>query len=81
MPSTSYRQAKTMRAAAHDPEFAKKVGIPQSAAKDFEAADKKAGKKFTKPPASRKTRYANPRKRKMDAANALTGDVLLPGQG
>ncbi len=70
-----------MRAAAHDPEFAKKVGIPQGVAKDFEAADEKSGKKFTKPPASRATRYANPRKRKMDVANALTGDVLLPGQG
>ena len=26
MPSTSYRQARTMAAAAHDPEFAKKTG-------------------------------------------------------
>jgi hypothetical protein len=28
-----------MRAAAHDPAFAKKVGIPQSVAREFEAAD------------------------------------------
>ncbi len=32
-----------MAAAAHDPEFAKKVGVPQSVAKDFNAADKGGG--------------------------------------
>lgn len=47
MPSKSLKQARTMRAAAHDPKFAKKVGIPQSVAKDFVRADemkKKMGK-------------------------------------
>lgn len=39
MPSTSEKQARTMAAAAHDPAFAKKVGIPQSVAKDFNEAD------------------------------------------
>lgn len=39
MPSKSKKQAKTMRAAAHNPQFAKKVGIPQSVARDFTAAD------------------------------------------
>ena len=29
-----------MAAAAHDPKFAKRVGIPQSVAKDFNEADK-----------------------------------------
>ena len=29
-----------MRAVAHSPEFAKKVGIPQKVGKEFEAADK-----------------------------------------
>ena len=33
-----------MAAVAHNPSFAKKVGIPQSVGKDFAAADK--GKKF-----------------------------------
>jgi hypothetical protein len=33
-----------MAAAAHNPAFAKKVGIPQSVAKDFNRADKKKGK-------------------------------------
>jgi len=28
-----------MAAAAHDPEFAKKVGVPQSVAKEFNEAD------------------------------------------
>jgi hypothetical protein len=29
-----------MAAAAHNPEFAKKVGVPQSVAQDFNQADK-----------------------------------------
>ncbi len=40
MPSTSPKQARTMAAAAHNPAFAKKVGIPQGVAKDFNQADK-----------------------------------------
>lgn len=44
MPSKSKKQAKTMRAAAHDKKFAKKVGIKQSVAKHFVDADKKKGK-------------------------------------
>ena len=39
MPSTSKRQARTMRAAAHDPKFAKRIGIPQKVAREFVAAD------------------------------------------
>jgi hypothetical protein len=38
--STSEKQARTMAAAAHDPKFAKKVGIKQSVAKEFNKADK-----------------------------------------
>ena len=41
MPSKSDKQARTMRAAAHDPKFAKKMDIPQSVARDFVAADQK----------------------------------------
>ena len=40
MPSRSQKQAKLMRAAAHSPEFAAKVGVPQEVARDFAAADK-----------------------------------------
>lgn len=46
MPSTSKKQADFMRAVAHSPEFAKKVGVPQSVGRDFAAADK--GRKFAK---------------------------------
>jgi hypothetical protein len=38
--SSSEKQARTMAAAAHNPKFAKKVGIPQDVAKDFNKADK-----------------------------------------
>jgi hypothetical protein len=34
-----------MRAAKHDKAFAKRIGIPQSVARDFVKADKKRGKK------------------------------------
>lgn len=44
MPSKTPKQKRTMAAAAHNPAFAKKVGIPQKVAKDFNAADKKKGK-------------------------------------
>ena len=40
MVSVSRKQARTMGAAAHNPRFAKKVGIPVAVAKDFNAADK-----------------------------------------
>ena len=38
--STTEKQARTMAAAAHDPKFAKKLGIKQSVAKEFNQADK-----------------------------------------
>lgn len=44
MPSVSKKQHDFMAAIAHSPAFAKKVGIPQSVGKDFNAADK--GRKF-----------------------------------
>jgi hypothetical protein len=40
MPSHSAKQARTMAAAAHDPAFAKRMGIPQGVAKEFNQADK-----------------------------------------
>ena len=46
MPSTSKKQHNFMEAVAHNPSFAKKVGVPQSVGKDFSAADK--GRKFSK---------------------------------
>lgn len=44
MPSKTKAQAHLMAAVAHNPAFAKKVGIPQSVGKDFNEADK--GRKF-----------------------------------
>lgn len=44
MPSSSKKQHNFMDAIAHNPAFAKKVGVSQSVGKDFSAADK--GKKF-----------------------------------
>ncbi len=44
MPSTSPKQHRFMEAIAHSPEFAKKAGIPQSVAKEFNQADKGTGR-------------------------------------
>lgn len=41
MPSKSPAQAKLMRAVAHNPDFARKVGVPPSVGKEFNNADKK----------------------------------------
>ena len=41
MPSKSPAQARLMRAVAHNPAFARKVGVPQSVGKEFAAADKR----------------------------------------
>jgi hypothetical protein len=43
MPSKSAKQARTMAAAAHNPAFARKVGIPQTVAKEFNQADAGTG--------------------------------------
>jgi len=48
MPSKSKSQHRLMEAVAHNPAFAKKVGIPQSVGKDFAAADKAKAAKVTK---------------------------------
>ena len=43
MPSKSKAQARLMAAAAHSRAFAKKVGVPQKVAKEFNQADKGSG--------------------------------------
>jgi hypothetical protein len=45
MPSKSPAQARLMAAAAHDPKFAKKAGVPQGVAKEFNRADARKRKK------------------------------------
>lgn len=47
MPSKSGPQQHLMRGVAHDPAFASKVGIPQSVGRDYVAADKAHGIKFS----------------------------------
>ena len=46
MPSHSAKQHRFMEAVAHNPSFAKKVGVPQSVGKEFAKADK--GKTFSR---------------------------------
>lgn len=41
MPSKSPAQRRMMAAVAHNPAFAKKVGIPQSVGKEFNDADQR----------------------------------------
>lgn len=40
MPSKTPEQARLMAAAAHDPKFAKKAGVPQSVAREYNQEDK-----------------------------------------
>lgn len=54
MPSKTPKQARMMAGAAHDPKFAKKVGVSQKVAQEFNQADKggpmlKGGSKKTAP--------------------------------
>jgi len=44
MPSKSPKQKKFMDAVAHNPKFAKKVGVPTSVGKEFVKADKRIKK-------------------------------------
>jgi hypothetical protein len=49
MPSKTAKQARFMAAAAHDKGFAKKAGIPQGVAKEFNQADKGTHIRHIKP--------------------------------
>lgn len=40
MPSKSEKQKRFMSAAAHNPEFAKKAGVPSKVAKEYHNADR-----------------------------------------
>jgi len=48
MPSKTRKQARTMRAAASNPGFARQVGIPQDVAQEFAQADKRRRRKRRK---------------------------------
>ncbi len=48
MPSKSPAQKRLMQAAAHSRKFAKKVGVPQSVAREFVAADTRRSRRKKK---------------------------------
>lgn len=55
MPSKSRKQHNLMEGVAHDPNFAKRAGIPQSVGCDFVEADKRSGAfRKQQPPKKRK---------------------------
>lgn len=43
MPSSTPKMARTMAAAAHDPDFAKKMNIKPAIAREFNQADARTG--------------------------------------
>jgi hypothetical protein len=47
VPSTSPKQKRFMRIAAHDPEFAAKAGIDQKVAREFNRADQAVARRAT----------------------------------
>ena len=89
MPSSSKKQHNLMEAVAHNPGFAKKVGIPQSVGKDFSTADK--GRKFAKgglmaksqgvaPSAMGKVKTAAPSRDGVAAKGKTKGkQIVMPG--
>ena len=73
MPSTSKKQHNLMEAVAHNPAFAKKVGIPRSVGEEFVKADK--GKTFKKGGVMKMKETMGPRSMKEDVekgSNKLT---------
>jgi hypothetical protein len=56
VPSKSKRQARLFAAVAHNPAFAKRVGIPQSVGKEFNRADTGTGILSGPRPKKRRTR-------------------------
>lgn len=62
MPSVSKRQARFFQAVAHSPQFAAKVGVPQSVGEDFNAADEAQGalSKLMSQPKRKKKRIIGP---------------------
>ena len=70
MPAKSAAQKRLMDAAAHNPKFAKRVGIPVSVAKDFSEASK--GMKF------RRGGTTNPTQQGINKQKTHHGSIQLP---
>lgn len=69
MPAKSAKQKKLMDAAAHNPEFAKKVGIPTKVAKKFSRTSK--GMDFKDGGVSRVGRAVTPNRRDPDIGKMI----------
>jgi len=78
MPSSSKKQHNFMEAVAHNPSFAKKVGVPQSVGKDFSMADK--GKKFSKG-GDMKKGYADGGMTMVNKGGKMVPDFAADGKG
>jgi hypothetical protein len=76
MPSKSKKQAKLMAAVAHNPKFAKKVGIPQSVGEDFHQADKKVGKYMHDKPHAHKEHYVGHKDHKHEDGEKLHKSMI-----
>ena len=85
MPSVTPKQKRTMAAAAHDPAFARKVGIPVAVAKEFNAADAArgdAGMAKANPFAKKAATKSAAAKKPMPMHNAKTmGKGKMPAKG
>jgi hypothetical protein len=77
MPSKSAKQARFMQAAAHNPEFAGKAGIPIGVAKEFVAADK--AKKVGSEGRADRQKVNQPKTRHGDMALFSRGGVMAKG--
>ena len=77
MPSKSKAQARLMSAVAHNPEFAHKVGIPQSVGKDFNEADQALKSDYGPPGTAAHAQYQPHANQERKAGN--TGDVAGEG--
>jgi len=76
MPSVSKRQHRLMEAVAHNPGFAKKVGIPQKVGKHFHEADMKGKKRFSEGGSANET--DNEREMKAELAAARIAHKTPP---
>jgi len=82
MPAKSAKQKRLMDAAAHNPAFAKKVGIPSKVAKEFSEASK--GQKFRKGGDAMKNCYAKgglAKKGEGVAKKGFAGGGMVSGMG
>ena len=76
MPYASDKQKRLMQAVAHNPAFAKQVGIPQSVGKKFEAHKAKGGEVMAKKLFGGKETYAE----ELKEAKAIKSGRITPQQ-